>query len=134
MKMTNLYFVAVFASLCGCATPVKVVDYYDLPSSALGNLRGMTILPEDVLSNAEYSDLGIATGFSCSRVRIGAGSFDDEKFNSMAVEQLKLNAAAMGAHHITAPQCVVSEKMDMTNNCWASLTCSGHGLVLATVP
>ena len=134
MKMTNLYFVAVFASLCGCATPVKVVDYYDLPSSALGSLRGMTILPDDVLSDSEYSDLGIATGFSCSRVRIGTGSFDDEKFNHMAVEQLKLNAAAMGAHHITTPQCVVSEKLDMTNNCWASLTCTGHGLVLATVP
>ena len=134
MKNSNSFFLVVFASLCGCATPVKIVDYYDLPSNALGNLRDMTILPEQVLSDAEYFDLGIATGFSCSRVRTSAGSFDDEKFNSMAVEQLKLNAAAMGAEHITTPQCVVSEKMDMTNNCWASLTCTGHGLVLATVP
>ncbi len=134
MKYTNSFFLVVLACLCGCATPVKVVDYYDLPSSALGSLRGMTILPEDVLSNAEYSDLGIVTGFSCRGVRKGAVNFDDSKSRGKATEQLKLNAAVMGAYHITTPQCVVSEKMDMTNNCWTSLTCTGHALVLAAVP
>jgi len=132
MKYTRILFLTALACLCGCATPARVVDYYDLPSSALVNLRGMTVLPEQVLSNGEYSDLGVVTGFSCRGVRKGAVNFDDSKSRARAVEQLKLNAAAIGAAHVTAPQCVVSEKINMNNNCWTSLTCTGHALVGVT--
>ena len=124
----TLIFVAL-AGLCGCATPVKVVDYYDLPSSALANLKSMTVLPEHAKSKSKYTDLGVVSGFSCSLSRRSAVKFDYAEFEKNAVEQLKLNAAVMGAEHFTTPQCIEREKMDMTNNCWTSLTCNSHALI-----
>jgi hypothetical protein len=124
----TLIFVAL-AGLCGCATPVKIVDYYDLPSSALSNLRSMTVLPEQDLSEGDYTDLGVVSGFSCNLSRRSAVNFEYAEFEKKAVEQLRLNAAVMGAAHITTPQCIEREKLDMTNNCWTSLTCNSHALI-----
>jgi len=133
MNNTRTLFFVALACLGGCATPVKVVDYYDLPSSALANLRSMTVLPEQVLSDSEYTDLGTVSGFSCSSSRRSAESFDDEEISKNAIEQLKLNAAVMGAEHITTPHCIEREKMDLANNCWTSLTCNSHALVEVVV-
>ena len=133
MKQSRILFLTALACLCGCATPAKVVDYYDLPSSALVNLRGMTVLPEQVLSDSDYIDLGVVTGFSCGRIPKGTANMSDSDPGRKAVEQLKLNAAALGAQHVTTPQCVVRDKVDMTNNCYASLTCTGHALLEAAV-
>ncbi len=77
MKHTRILYLTALACLCGCATPAKVVDYYDLPSSALVNLRGMTVLPEQVLSDSDYIDLGVVTGFSCGRIPKGAANMND---------------------------------------------------------
>ena len=124
----TLIFVAL-AGLCGCATPVTDVDYYDFPSSALYNLRSMTVLPEQELSEGDYTDLGVVSGFSCNLSRRSAVRFEYAEFKKKAVEQLRLNAAVMGAEHFTTPQCIEREKMDMTNNCWTSLTCNSHALI-----
>ncbi len=134
MKYTKLLFIVALACLGACATPVKVVDYYDLPSSALANLRSMTVLPEHAKSNGEYTDLGVVSGFSCNLSRRSAVNFDYAEFKKNAVEQLKLNAAVMGAEHVTTPHCIEREKMDLTNNCWTSLTCNSHALVGAVTP
>ncbi len=133
MKYPNTLIFVALASLCGCATPVKVVDYYDLPSSALANLRSMTVLPEHEKSDGDYTDLGVVSGFSCGRVRqdilISNGTDPMRK----AIEQLKLNAAALGAEHVTKPVCIARDKVDFTNNCFASITCNSHALIEAAV-
>ena len=128
MKYTKLLFLISLACLGACATPARVVDYYDMPSSALHNLRGMEFLSEQVVSEGDYANLGIATGFSCGHVPKGAVNGGESEPRRKAVEQLKLNAAVMGAEHVSTPYCVVSDKIDLTNNCHASITCSGVAL------
>jgi len=129
MKYTKLLFIVALACLGACATPARVVDYYDLPPSALQNLRGMAILHEQAVSEGGYTNLGIVTGFSCGRVPEDAANGGESEPRRKAIEQLKLNAAAMGAEHITTPHCIVSDKIDFTNNCHASITCTGHALL-----
>ncbi len=128
MKYTKLLFLVALACLGACATPARVVDYYDLPSGALHNLRGMEFLSEQVVSEGDYANLGIVAGFSCGHVPKGAVNGGESEPRRKAVEQLKLNAAALGGEHVTTPHCVVRDKIDFTNNCTASITCTGYAL------
>jgi hypothetical protein len=126
-KLTTLKLI-LFVPLAGCATPIKTVDYYDMPTEALVKIRDMQQLPESALLSNRYTDLGIVSGMSCRRnkhVDAESGTTESER---ITFEQLELNAALMGADHITVPACVVNEKTDLTNNCWTSLVCTSHAL------
>ena len=114
--------------LAGCATPIKTVDYYDLPTEALVKIRNMQQVPESTILDGSYTDVGIVTGMSCHLNRIEGANAQGSESRKIAFEQLELNAALLGADHISTPQCVVSQKMDLTNNCWTSLVCESHAL------
>ena len=43
-------------------------------------------------------------------------------------DQLEIQAALLGADHITVPNCVENDEMDLNNNCWSSLVCESHAL------
>ena len=47
----------------------------------------------------------------------------------MAVDQVKIRAAQLGATHISTPTCEVGETMDMTNNCMSTVKCRARALV-----
>ena len=47
----------------------------------------------------------------------------------MAVDQVKIRAAQLGATHISEPVCEANESMDMTNNCMSTVKCSARALV-----
>ena len=117
--------------LAGCATPIKTVDYYDLPTEALVKIRNMQQVPESVIQGGSYTDVGIVTGISCHLNRFEGANAEGSESRQIAFEQLELNAALLGADHISTPQCVVNEKMDLTNNCWTSLVCESHALKLS---
>jgi len=131
MKYLNPIILTSLVCLTGCASPVTVVDYYDLSSDALGNMRGMTFLQEQILVDGEYADLGIVEGFSCRRDPRADVMAEGSKTMKIALEQLKLNAAASGGAHVTTPQCVINEGMDLSNNCFDSLTCTAHAVARA---
>lgn len=114
--------------LAGCATPIKTVDYYDLPTEALVKIRNMQQVPESTILDGSYTDVGIVTGMSCHLNRIEGANAQGSESRKIAFEQLELNAALLGADHISTPQCVVNQKMDLTNNCWTSLVCESHAL------
>jgi hypothetical protein len=122
LKLTSLL------PLAGCATPIKTVDYYDLPTDALVKIRDMRQVPETAILDGNYTDVGIVTGMSCHRNRIEGANAEGSESRKIAFEQLQLNAALLGADHISTPQCVVNEKMDLSNNCWTSLVCESQAL------
>ena len=131
MSNSNLLLLIIAVCLTGCATPHKRLDYYDQSTETLRNYTQMTFFTEAALTDSQYTDLGLVSGFSCMRDQGSGWTEDGSKTRTTVMNQLKLNAAALGVTHITTPQCVVSEKMDLTNNCWASLTCTSHALQLA---
>ena len=126
-KLTTLQLIFLIP-LAGCATPIKTVDYYDTPTDALVKIRGMQQLPEAALLDSSYTDVGVVTGMSCRRDKIVDAESSTTESEQITFEQLELNAALLGADHITVPKCVVSEKTDLTNNCWSSLVCTSHAL------
>jgi hypothetical protein len=126
-KLTTLQLI-LLAPLAGCATPIKTMDYYDMPTDALVKIRDMQQLPELALLDNSYTDVGVVTGMSCQRNRIVDAESGTTESEQITFEQLELNAALLGADHITVPDCVVNEKTDLTNNCWTSLVCTSHAL------
>lgn len=128
MNKPTAVSLAAIIGLSGCATTVTVLDYYDMDSDVLKRIKGMSIVEEQLVLTSEYTDLGIVKGFYCHRNRVVHELADSPVAMRDAIDQLKLRAASKGADRISTPQCVVSENMDLTNNCWASLTCSGHAL------
>ena len=120
--------IAIAFCFCGCATPIKVLDYYETDSAALAKIRHMKVVDEDALSSNDYTDLGVMDGIYCNRAPWDpAASADNAR--RRALDQLTLRAAMVGADYITTPQCVLNKGMDLSNNCWATLVCSSHALV-----
>ena len=132
MKIQTLILTIAFALLFGCAAQVQSVNYHDLSSEALSSIRGMTQLPELALSDGTYTDVGVVEGLSCRRNKFSDAESGSSASMSMAVEQLKLKAAALGADHITTAECVQNDKMDLSNNCWSTLICTSHALKTVT--
>jgi hypothetical protein len=128
MNKLTILKLTLLVPLAGCATPIKTVDYYDLPTDALLKIRDMRQVPETAILDGSYTDVGIVTGMSCNLNKIENLNVEGSEGRQIAFEQLELNAALLGADHISTPRCVVNEKMDLTNNCWTSLVCESHAL------
>lgn len=129
MKTSTLVLLTAIISLPGCATAVKVNDYYDTPSDALERYRRITILSEQNLVEGAYVELGVATGFSCRRDAKAEMLMENSRTNRIAFDQLKLSAAKLGADFISTPACTVREGIDLSNNCVDSLTCKSNSYV-----
>ena len=112
--------------LCsGCGAPIPRIDYYDVETDALQRIRGMGELDAAAIEDGSYSDLGEVGGLFCPTQGIWLNSPEAER---MAVDQVKIRAAQLGATHISTPTCVADESMDMTNNCFATIKCSARAL------
>ncbi len=132
MNNSNLLLIAIVSCCCGCATPIKVLDYYEADSDALAKIRHMKVVDEDAMSSSDYTDLGIVDGIYCNKARWDPAASADIA-RRRALDQLTLRAATVGADHITTPQCVLDKGMDLSNNCWATLVCSSHALVRSSL-
>ena len=110
--------------LTGCATAVPVIDFYEADSSTLRQFRLIEVFDGEY---ANTRDLGVVEGIYCKRIP-GHANVDHPLAEAQAVDQVKLKAAAIGASHITAPQCVRSDSTDFGNNCYATLVCSASAL------
>ena len=131
MTKSNLILVATTLCLCACAAPIKVLDYYGADSATLAKIRDLQVLEDDTLSEGRFTDLGVVNGLYCERVsRNSTANTDIAK--RLAKDQVSLRAAELGADYITAPHCAHNSKMDMTNNCWATLVCTSHALANAS--
>jgi len=128
MNRLTILKLTLLLPLAGCATPIKTVDYYDLPTEALVKIRNMQQVAESEILDSSYTDVGIVTGMSCHLNRIDDATARGPKSRQIAFEQLEMNAALLGADHISTPQCVVNQTMDLNNNCWTSLVCQSHAL------
>ena len=128
MMNSNLILVATTLCLFGCATPIKVLDYYGADSATLAKIRDLQVVDDNAMSDGRYTDLGIVNGLFCNRAPWDPGANTDTA-ERLAKDQVDLRAAELGADYITSPQCTLKSKMDMSNNCWATLVCSSHALV-----
>ncbi len=128
MTKSDLFLVATTLCLCGCATPIKVLDYYGADSATLAKIRDLQVVEDDALSEGGYTDLGVVNGLFCNRTP-GDPDASADIAQRLARDQVDLRAAELGADYITAPQCTLNGKMDLSNNCWATLVCSSHALV-----
>ena len=131
MKPRNLLLGTVLlASAIGCAAPVPEIDYYSVETGVLERIRDMTVLDDASVAAGRYRSLGEVEGMFCERsaLRVSPGP---ETEHRMAIEQIKLRAAKLGADHISAPVCETRSGLDMTNNCWSSTTCSATALAVA---
>ena len=131
MNKNIITVLGAVALLSGCATPIKTVDYYDMPTDALLKIRGMQQFPDSVLTDNSYTDAGTVTALSCRRNKFADSESESIESERMVVDQLEIKAALLGADHITIPNCVVNDEMDLTNNCWSSLVCESHALKVA---
>ncbi len=114
----------VLLSVSACAAPLLIVDFYDMDSETLKRYAGMQFVAEQSISEDEYIDLGAVQGLYCHKTQgeLYSGAERD------AVDQVKLKAAAIDADHMITPQCVIDERVDLTNNCFSKTICSSRAL------
>lgn len=127
MTYSKLFLIATALCLCACAAPVKVLDYYEADSASLARIRDLKVIEDDALSDGQFTDLGVVNGLYCERVSRDSTANTDIAKRSVKY-QVGLRAAELGADYITAPSCTHNSKMDLTNNCWATLVCTSHAL------
>ena len=77
MDKLTILKLTLLLPLAGCATPIKTVDYYDLPTEALVKIRNMQQVPESAIQGGTYTDLGIVIGMSCRLNRIDGANPQD---------------------------------------------------------
>ena len=125
-----LFATALMALATGCAAPLPQIDYYDVETEALERIRGMTVLDDASIAAGSYRSLGEVKGLYCDRnqMQLSPGISGEQR---IAVEQIKLRAARLGADHIGTPSCDPRSGMDMTNNCMATLVCRAEALAAA---
>ena len=124
----NLALAAITCCAAACAAPVPQIDYYDVETEALERIRGMTIVDEASMSAGSYRSLGTVDGLYCDRnqLRMDPGADGTRR---IAIEQVMLKAAILGAEHIGTPTCETRSSIDMTNNCMATVICMAEALV-----
>ena len=123
MKGSTFMLIVILGPLVGgCATAVPVVDFYDTDAEALRRFPAIDILDDAAIASGGYRALGPVQGLYCSRnhTRLMA---QDPNAMLQAIDQVKLQAAELGADAVSEPSCVQSHKTDLTNNCWASIVC-----------
>jgi hypothetical protein len=128
MKNITLILLVLVAFTVGCASQVKTVDYYKVPTSTLNKIRTMEHLPDSALSDSDYADVGIISGSSCHSYAYAYYGTGSETSHRKIFEQLILRASDMGAENITKPQCEVLEDTNPNDDCTASMMCTSHAL------
>ncbi len=126
--MTNriILLAAIGLTLCGCASPLRLIDFYEADAEALRNYSQIVILEDEIIDGG-YRDLGEVEGLYCNRTQ--AFEVDSSEAIRSAVDQVKLRAGASGADAITMPRCEERTTWDLTNNCFATVTCRSQALV-----
>jgi hypothetical protein len=129
MNIKTLIITLCILVLSGCAAPVSTIDYYNVDTATLQHIKPLEVIDEQALASGSYRKLGQVSGFHCRRAD-GMGGYGADKAAAQqtAIDQLELRAAQKRASYITTPQCVVSESMDLMNNCWASIKCTSTAL------
>ena len=124
-KFIALLFVAAMVLGSGCAAPMSRIDYYDVETDALQRIRDMGELDAAAIEAGSYSGLGEVDGLFCPTQWVWLNSPEAER---MAVDQVMIRAAQLGATHISTPICEADESMDMTNNCMSTVKCRARAL------
>jgi len=125
---TPVLLAAVFF-LTGCAAPIEVKDYYDMPADALETLRQLNIFSEQDLPDEGYTEIGLVSGSSCRR---GSDSDMLTEYSTtyrFVLAQLQMSAAEMGAGLITTPQCIIRNAEESPRYCIASLDCTSRAFI-----
>lgn len=124
-KSAGLLFVVAVIVGSGCAAPISRIDYYDVETDALQRIRDMGQVDAAAIEAGSYSDLGEVGGLFCPTQWIWLNS---PEAGRMAVDQVIIRAAQLGATHISTPICEANDSMDMTNNCMSTLKCKARAL------
>ena len=129
MQFKNTLVALCLILLSGCAAAVGSVDYYDVDTETLKRIKPLLIVDEQAVQSSDYKELDAVSGMHCKRTRLtdgyGGAMAAAER---TAIDQVKLRAAGKGATHITSPECVINETMDLVNNCWASIKCTSTAM------
>jgi hypothetical protein len=110
----------------GCAAPIPRIDYYDVETDALRRIRDMRELDAASIEAGSYRELGEVDGLYCPTQRAWLDSSEAER---LAVDQVKIRAAQLGATHIGTPSCESDGTLDMTNNCMTTLKCKARAFI-----
>lgn len=129
--MTNrlLWLAVIGSTLCGCASPLPQLDFYEADAEALRNYSRIEVVDDVGAADGKFRDLGEVEGLYCNRT--WGVAIDVEEATRSAIDQVKLRAAGKGADAFSAPSCETSTTVDMTNNCMATVRC--HSRAWASV-
>ncbi len=130
MKTLTTILGVCLLGISGCAAPLPTIDYYKTNTATLMRIKPLQVIDEQALQAGDYKKLGKVSGNHCKRAE-GMGPYGAllPAAKRSTIDQVRIRAAAKGATHITTPQCVVREGMDLVSNCWASIKCTSEALV-----
>ncbi len=100
-----------------------------IPKYSSGSYQAARIRNEKTMV-AKYARIGRVKGIYCQK-QPGDTTTENQR---EAIDQVKLKAARLGATHISAPICTLSEGLDMTNNCFDKIVCSAFALENLSAP
>jgi hypothetical protein len=120
---TRLFPVLAAGWLVGCVGAVPIVDFYEADAETLRRFGGIEIVHE----HDGFEDLGELKGLQCDRIA-ATRSPHEPAARAVAIDQLRLKAAARGADAIADPHCRISTDLDWANNCFSTVLCISHAL------
>ena len=113
--------------LSACASRVPIVDFYEADAEALRRFPTIAVVSAEHANSAPFSTVGEIEGLYCER-GLMQEDIEGERARLQAEDQLRLKAAALGATHISEPDCTARHEVDWSNNCMGTLTCRSDAL------
>jgi len=129
MNLAKPLVAIVLVCLAGCTAAPKTVgpiDFYELDSSALKRIRGMTLLPPITGAFDNYIDLGPVEGSYCRKDTVK--NSEEAALNLLfgAHDQVKMRAAILGADAISFPLCKSVAADKRSKGCSTQLSCRSN--------
>ena len=113
--------------LPACAPTVPIVDFYEADAETLRRFPAIAVVSEEQANATTFSAVSEIEGFYCERGNMQE-DISGERARIQAEDQLRLKAAALGATHISEPDCTARHEIDWGNNCMSTLICQSVAL------
>ena len=113
--------------LSACASKVPIVDFYEADAETLRRFSTIAVVSVKQAKSVPFSTVGEIEGLYCERGPMHE-DIEGERARLQAEDQLRLKAAALGATHISEPDCTARHEVDWSNNCVGTLTCRSVAL------
>jgi uncharacterized protein YbjQ (UPF0145 family) len=109
----------LLAFVLACATKSRIEER---PATERQRVTGIVVFQG--AADRPVVALGTVSGLSCNRDQYKAAEVTTDE----AMAGLRIRAAQLGADAVTGVRCQTHSGIDYTNNCWASVTCTGDAV------